>query len=212
MLRWVKVDILKDSMKGEMEQIYEAWADAQEERPRKKGKRVDPNSKTARAIRSARKRAGLERRQMEAREKLRKTAERLSELVKKDAAGDYLAEYASWVASSRAQGFVDLDRSDLTITSTTPSVGAGGQHRDHKQTARQLFHALTGIEVVSEERLGGEQNTQQALLLMYEKLDKHLRLWDSILPKKLRQQEMEAHILSELTHLVPDNHKNIPSP
>lgn len=189
-------------MTTEIDEIYESWADAQEVRPRKKGKRVDPNSKTARAIRTAHKRAGLERRQDWVRDRLRKTAERLVMLEKEDASGDFLAEYASWVARSHIQGFVDLDRSDLTITSTTPSVGAGGQHRDHKQTARQLFHALIGIEVVSEERVGGEGNTEAAFERINQQLDKHLHLWDPLLPKKLPKGETEARVLSELKRLV----------
>lgn len=191
-------------MGSEIEEIYEAWADAQEVRPRKKGKRINPNSKTAQTIRTAHRRAGLERRQTDAREKLRKTAERLGELEKQDTNGDYRTAYASWVARSRSQGFPDLDRNDLHIKPMTPSVGAGGQHRDHKRTARQLVHALTGIEVKSEERLGGELNTKNALQLMYEKLDEHLHLWDAILPKKLPHKELEARILSELTQLIPE--------
>lgn len=190
-------------MTGEVYEIYEGWAEGFEGHPRKKDKRVDPDSKTARAIRTAHRRAGLEKRKLEAREKLRKITERLGELEKKDAAGDYFVEYASWVARSRIQGFVDLDRSDFTIIPTTPSVGAGGQHRDHKKTARQLFHTLTGIEVVSDERVGGERNTDRAFERMYDQLDKHVHLWDSLLPKKLPKEEIEVRVLAELNRFVP---------
>lgn len=191
-------------MSEEIEEIYEGWAEGIENRPRKKGKRVDPNTKTGKAIRAARQRAGLENRQGVARRSLAKFAERFVMLEKNDSEGNYRVSYAAWIARSRTQGFPELDRRDILVKQSTPAVGAGGQHRDHKRTARQLFHTLTGIEVVSDERVGGERNFEMAFERMYDQLDKHVHIWDALLAKKLPKEEIEMRVLAELNRLVPN--------
>lgn len=183
-------------MATEVDEIYEGWADAPE-RSRKKEKLLNVNSKTAKQIRRGERQRGRENRRARAGEQLRRTVEHLANLQELSPEEDYLDAYASWVAQSRTQGYPQLDKNDVDPSSTTPT-GHGGQHKDHKRTARELFHILTHIEVVSADRVGGQVNSERAFERMYERLADHLKIWDEILPKKITEPEIKARVLTEL--------------
>jgi protein subunit release factor A len=76
------------------------------------------------------------------------------------------------------------------------SVKAGGQHRQKNRTAVRFTHLPTLISVKNENERSFEQNKQQAKAALFEKLEKHLKLWQTLERDSLTSIDIENKVFS----------------
>ena len=107
--------------------------------------------------------------------------------------------YIEWLKDSLELRYPRLnpeDENEVKIDSFLSSVKAGGQHRQKNRTAVRLTHLPTLISVKNENERSFEQNKQQARAALFEKLEKHLKLWQTLARDSLNPINIENKVFS----------------
>jgi len=107
--------------------------------------------------------------------------------------------YLEWLKASLALKSPRLnseDENEVKIDSFLSSVKAGGQHRQKNRTAVRLTHLPTLLSVKNENERSFEQNKQQAKTALFEKLEKHLKLWQTLARDSLTPIDIENKVFS----------------
>lgn len=88
--------------------------------------------------------------------------------------------YLVWVVGSLSENFPDLSEGDIEYKTATASVKAGGQKRQKTRSSVRVTHSPTLISVRNEEERGLEENKRAARENLFDRLDEHLSLWQTI--------------------------------
>ncbi|MCJ7804207.1 peptide chain release factor-like protein [Patescibacteria group bacterium] len=107
--------------------------------------------------------------------------------------------YIEWVKDSlelKSPRLNSEDGNEVKIESFVSSVKAGGQNRQKNRTAVRLKHLPTLISVKNENERSFEQNKQQARTALFEKLEEHLKLWQTLRRNSLSPIDIENKVFS----------------
>jgi len=107
--------------------------------------------------------------------------------------------YIEWLKDSLELRYPRLnpeDENEVKIDSFVSSVKAGGQHRQTNRTGVRLKHRPTLISVKNENERSFEQNKQQAIAALFEKLEEHLKLWQTLMKDSLTPIDIENKVFS----------------
>lgn len=105
--------------------------------------------------------------------------------------------YIKWVKDSLELGCPRLNLEDkVKIDSFVASVRAGGQHRQKNRTAVRVTHLPTLIWAKNENERSFEQNKRQAVAALFEKLEEHLQLWQTLVRDSSTPIDIEKKIFS----------------
>jgi hypothetical protein len=107
--------------------------------------------------------------------------------------------YIEWLKDSLELRYSRLnseDENEVKVDSSVSSVKAGGQHRQKNRTAVRLKHLPTLISVKNENERSFEQNKQQATAVLFEKLEEHLKLWQTLVKNSLIPIDIENKVFS----------------
>ncbi len=107
--------------------------------------------------------------------------------------------YIEWVKDSlklKSPRLNSEDKNEVEIDSFVSSVKAGGQNRQKNRTAVRFTHLPTLISVKNENERSFEQNKQQAITALFEKLEEHLKLWQTLARDSLNPIDIENKVFS----------------
>ena len=107
--------------------------------------------------------------------------------------------YIEWVKDSlklKSPRLNSEDKNEVEIDSFVSSVKAGGQHRQKNRTAVRLKHRPTLISVKNENERSFKQNKQQSGTALFEKLEEHLKLWQTLVKDSLTPINIENKVFS----------------
>lgn len=107
--------------------------------------------------------------------------------------------YIKWVKDSLELGYPRLnpqDESEIKIEFFVSSVKAGGQQRQKTQTAVRARHLPTLIGAKNESERSQEQNKKQAIAALFEKLEEHLKLWQTLVENSPVPIDVENKVFS----------------
>ena len=110
-----------------------------------------------------------------------------------------IKSYLEWLKDSLERKSPRLnpeDEKEVKVDSFVSSVKAGGQHRQKNRTAVRLTHLPTLISVKNENERSFEQNKQQAKAALFEKLEEHLELWQTLVENSLTPIDIENKVFS----------------
>ena len=107
--------------------------------------------------------------------------------------------YIEWLKDSlklKSPRLNSEDKNEVEIDSFVSSVKAGGQNRQKNRTAVRFTHLPTLISVKNENERSFEQNKQQARTALSEKLEEHLKLWQTLARNSLTPIDIENKVFS----------------
>ena len=107
--------------------------------------------------------------------------------------------YIEWLKDSLELRYPRLnpeDENEVKIDSFVSSVKAGGQKRQKTRTGVRVKHRATLISVKNENERSFEQNKQQAIAALFEKLEEHLKLWQTLVKNSLIPIDIENKVFS----------------
>jgi len=131
----------------------------------------------------------------------KRIAKHLSSFLKleTDEGQKQVQSYIEWLKDSLELRYPRLnpeDGNEIKADSFVSSVKAGGQHRQKNRTAVRLTHLPTLISVKNENERSFEQNKQQAIAALFEKLEEHLKLWQTLTRNSLIPIDIENKVFS----------------
>lgn len=102
--------------------------------------------------------------------------------------------YIEWLKVSlelKSPRFNPENENEIKIDSFLSSVKAGGQHQQKNRTAVRLTHLPTLLAVKNEDERSFEQNKKLAKAALLEKLEEHLKLWQTLERDSLNPVDIE---------------------
>jgi hypothetical protein len=119
--------------------------------------------------------------------------------IETDEGQKQLQSYIKWLKDSLESKYPQLnneDENEIKIDSFVSSVKAGGQQRQKTKSGVRLIHRPTLISVKNENERSFQQNKQQAKAALFGKLEKHLKLWQTLIRNSLNPIDIKDKVFS----------------
>jgi len=107
-----------------------------------------------------------------------------------------IQSYIEWVKDSLEFKAPRLNWEEVEVKSFVASVKAGGQQRQRTRSGVRLTHLPTLISTKNEDERSFEQNKQKAKLVLLEKLEEHLNLWQTLIENSPGKINIEKKIFN----------------